>query len=82
MVAMPWESAQDFVGRALAAYPTVHPVVEQFRAMGVSRPVELTDANDRTFVLAVIGAWAAQIGEDALPPGITDLRDALRSEQV
>jgi hypothetical protein len=50
--------------------------------VGVSRPVELTDPNDRTFVLAVIGAWAAQIGEDALPPGITDLRDALRSEQV
>lgn len=58
---MPWESAQNFVGRALAAYPTVHPVVEQFRAVGVSRPVELTDANDRTFVLAVIDAWATQM---------------------
>ena len=76
---MPWESAQEFVGRALAAYPTVHPVVERFRAVGVSRPVELTDANGGTFVLAVIEAWAAQVGEDALPPGITDLRDALRT---
>jgi hypothetical protein len=75
---MPWESAQDFAGRALAAYPTVHPVVEQFRARGVSRPMELLDANDVTFALAVCEAWAAQVGEDELPPGIIKLRDALR----
>jgi hypothetical protein len=79
-VSLPWESAQDFVGRALAAYPTVHPVVEQFRARGVSRPVELLDANDRTFVLAVIEAWAAQVGHDDLPPGISMLSDALRAD--
>jgi hypothetical protein len=80
LVSMPWESAQDFVARALAAYPTTHPVVEQFRARGVSRPIELTDPNDRTFALAVIEAWAAQAGEAELPPGISELRDALRSQ--
>jgi hypothetical protein len=80
MVSLPWRSAQDFVGRALAAYPTVHPVVEQFRARGVSRPVELLDANDRTFVLAVVEAWIAHVGEDELPPGISEFRDALRAE--
>jgi hypothetical protein len=79
MVSLPWESAQDFVARALAAYPTVHPVVDQFRARGVSRPVELLDTNDRTFVLAVIEAWTAQVGEDELPPGIVELSDALRA---
>jgi hypothetical protein len=79
-VSLPWESAQEFVGRALAAYPTVHPVVEQFRARGVSRPVELLDADDRTFVLAVIEAWGAQVGEDDLPPGVSEFRDALRGE--
>jgi hypothetical protein len=78
MVSLPWESAQDFVARAIAAYPTVHPVVEQFRAVGVSRPVDLLDPNDRTFALAVCEAWAAQVGEDELPPGIVELRDALR----
>jgi hypothetical protein len=78
IVSLPWESAQDFVGRALAAYPTVHPVVEQFRAGGVSRPLELLDPNHRTFCLAVIEAWSAQIGTDELPPGIPELRDALR----
>jgi hypothetical protein len=80
MVSLPWESTQDFVARALAAYPTVHSVVEQFRAVGVSRPVELLDANDRMFSLAVIEAWAAQVGEEQLPPGITELRDALRGD--
>jgi hypothetical protein len=78
MVSLPWESAQDFVARCIAAYPTVHPVVEEFRARGVSRPVELTDPNDRTFALAVIEAWSAQVGEAELPPGIVELRDALR----
>jgi hypothetical protein len=55
-VTLPWESAQDFVARALAAYPTVHPVVEHFRAVGTARPVDLTDPNNGTFALAVIEA--------------------------
>jgi hypothetical protein len=79
MVSLPWESAQEFVGRALAAYPTAHPVVEQFRGRGVSRPVELLDANDVTFALAVCEAWTAQIGDDDLPAGIAELREALRT---
>jgi len=80
-VTLPWQSAQDFVVRALAAYPAVHQVVEQFRAVGTSRPVGLSDPNDRMFVLAVIEAWAAQVGTDALPPGIRDLADALREDR-
>ena len=80
-VTLPWQSAQDLVVRALAAYPAVHQVVEQFRAVGTSRPVELSDPNDRTFVLAVIEAWAAQIGMEALPPGISDLANALRDDR-
>jgi hypothetical protein len=75
---VPWQSAQDFVARALAAYPTVHPLVEHFQAVGTARPVDLTDANNGTFALAVIEAWAAQVGDEALPPGITDPRTALR----
>lgn len=82
MVSLPWESAQDFVARAIAAYPTTHPLVEQFRAVGVSRPVELVDAEDVTFALAVCEAWAAQVGEDELPPGIVELRDELREDQA
>jgi hypothetical protein len=80
IVSLPWESAQDFVARALAAYPTVHPVVERFRAVGVSQLVELLDPNERTFALAVIEAWTAQVGADELPLGIPELRDALRAD--
>lgn len=80
LVSLPWESAQDFVARCIAAYPTVHSVVDRFRAVGVSRPVDLTDPNDRTFALAVIETWAAQVGADDLPAGIRELGDALRDD--
>jgi hypothetical protein len=80
LLSLPWESAQDFVAHALAAYPTTHPVVEQFRARGISGPIELTDPNDRTFVLAVLEAWAVPVGEDKLPPGIREFRGALRED--
>jgi hypothetical protein len=77
LLAFPWESAQAFLARCIAAYPTVHPLVEQFRAVGVSRPVELADPGDRDFALAVIDAWAET---DELPPGISELADALRED--
>jgi hypothetical protein len=79
-VTLPWDSAQAFQARCIAAYPKVHPVVEHFRAVGTSRPVEMLDASDRTFALAVIEAWAAQVGEKKLPPGISELGDALRRD--
>jgi hypothetical protein len=78
LLSIPWESAQEFLARCLAAYPTVHALVEQFRAVGVSRPVDLTDLADRAFALGVIEGWAAQVGPDELPLGISELADALR----
>jgi hypothetical protein len=78
LVALPWASAQAYLAHCIAAYPTVHPLVEQFRAAGVSRPVEVTDPGDRDFALAVIEAWRAQVGGDELPPGISEFADALR----
>lgn len=80
MVTLPWESAQAFQAQCLAAYPTVHPVVEQFRAVGVSRPVDLSGPGEREFALAVIYAWTADVSEDELPPGIAELGDALRDD--
>jgi YD repeat-containing protein len=80
-VTLSWDAAQQLVARMLAAYPTTHPVVDQFRAVRGSRSVELLDANDRTFVLAVIDAWAKALGEDELPQGITDLGSALRQHE-
>jgi hypothetical protein len=48
--------------------------------MGCAEPVDLTDLGDRAFALGVIEGWAAQVGEDELPTGITDLAGALREE--
>jgi hypothetical protein len=81
-VTLSWDAAQQLVARMLAAYPTTHAVVDQFRAVRVSRPVELLDANDRTFVLAVIDAWAKAVGEGELPQGIADLGSALRQHET
>ena len=80
LVALPWESAQAFLAHCIDAYPTVHPVVERFRAVGVSCPVDLTDLGDRAFAMGVIEGWAAQVGEDELPLGISELADALRDQ--
>jgi hypothetical protein len=80
LLAFPWESAQEFLTRCIAAYPTVHPLVDQFRRVGVSRPVDLTDPADRAFALGVIEGWAAQVGEDGLPPGISELASMLRDD--
>ena len=70
LLAFPWESAQEFLARCIAAYPTEHPLVTQFKAVGVSRPVDLTDPADCAFALGVIEGWVAQVGKDQLPPGI------------
>jgi hypothetical protein len=73
LLSLPWECVQELLARRTASYPTVHPLVEQLRAVGVSRPVDLTDLGDRAFALGVIEGWAAQVGEDELPPGISEL---------
>ena len=67
---VPLESAQEFLAQCIAAYPTEHPLVTQFKAVGVSRPVDLTDPADCAFALGVIEGWVAQVGKDQLPPGI------------
>jgi hypothetical protein len=40
IVTMPWQSAQDFIGHALAAYPTTHRVVEQQQEQASESPPE------------------------------------------
>ena len=81
-VALSWVARQDLLARLIAGYPATHRVVWQFRSVGTSRPVELLDPNDMTFVLAVIDAWALDVGEEALPDGIQELRSALRDART
>jgi hypothetical protein len=77
-VTLSWRERDDLVARLMAAYPTTHRVVWQFRSVGTSRPLELLDPNDMTFVLAVIDAWALEAGAEELPSGVGELRSALR----
>jgi hypothetical protein len=77
-VTLSWAAREDLVARLIAAYPTTHRVVWEFRSVGTSRPLELLEPNDMTFVLAVIDAWALEAGEGELPEDIRELREALR----
>jgi hypothetical protein len=80
MITLSWREREQLVARMIAAYPTTHRVVGPFRSVGTSRPLELVDPNDMTFVLAVVDAWALDVGDDEIPQGIADLRSALRSD--
>jgi hypothetical protein len=42
--------------------------------------VVLTDPADRAFALGVIEGWSAQVGEDELPLGISELANALQDQ--
>jgi hypothetical protein len=77
MVLLPWQSAQDVLAWALAPIPRSIPS-SSYSCVGVSRDVELLDPDDRTFCLAVIEAWSAQIREDELPPNPGTSRRAPR----
>jgi hypothetical protein len=77
-VTLSWAAREDLVARLIAAYPTTHRVVWEFRSVGTSRPLELLEPNDMTFVLAVIDAWALEAGEGELPKDIRELRETLR----
>jgi hypothetical protein len=78
MVLLPWQSAQDLLARALAASPSVHPGVERFRTVGVFAGRGVARPERQNLLPRLIEAWSAQIREDELPPGIPELRDALR----
>ena len=73
IVAVPWDSAQEFLTRCRAGRDEVPRIVHRFQAVGTSRPVEL-DGDDIALALELLDAWAA---EEALPQGIPELRDAL-----
>jgi hypothetical protein len=51
-------------------------VVQAFEAVGTSRPVELTP-EQRAALRSAIDAWAGEAGDEGLPEGIGELRQAL-----
>jgi hypothetical protein len=75
IIAVPWDSAQAFLARCRAGRDDVPRIVQRFQAVGTSRPVEL-DPTDVAVALEVLDAWAVV---EELPPGVPELREALRS---
>jgi hypothetical protein len=50
--------------------------VRAFEAAGASAPVQL-DGSDVLVLIDVIDEWIREVGKDALPEGVFELRDAL-----
>lgn len=77
-VVIPW-AARDALLNRIAHLESMWPVVAGFRAVGATRPVELT-RSQKLGMLDVIDGWAAEGGDHALPAGLNDLRAALRDD--
>lgn len=74
-VEVPWRSRQELLDE-IGHLPGAENAVRSFIAVGASAPVRL-GSPDKELVASAIDKWAAEIGEDELPPGIWALRCAL-----
>ena len=50
-----------------------------FDAVGASRPVELNPAQ-RATLLGILEAWSNEDGDEAMPAGLNELRNALSAD--
>jgi hypothetical protein len=60
---------------------SLYPLEDQFAAKGTSAPVIL-DRTDKEVLLAVLGPWIEQVGEERAVAlgGLLGLRDALQAD--
>ena len=75
-VAIPWESLEALLAE-LASARIAAGIVEAFRAVGASQPVELT-REQKVLLVALLDGWARRVGK--LPLGVWSLREALAAE--
>ena len=68
LIELPWDSAQDLIGRLLMVVG-MKGLVEALRLHGSKHTVTLSEQY-KAPLDAVLGFWAQDIGED-LPPGIS-----------
>jgi hypothetical protein len=80
VVVIPWESRDQLLDQ-LRLLDDTKPIVAAFEAVGASRPVELDPAANAVLV-EVIDLWMRNLAAipAKLPPGIGELRDALRGD--
>jgi hypothetical protein len=74
-VPLPWAS-RDALVKEIGHLDAARRIVEAFRAVGASRPVDLR-RDDEALLADLIDTWSTQVSIERLPPGVWDLRCAL-----
>jgi hypothetical protein len=76
VVELSWASRDSLLHEIRHLGENAKPIRAAFEAVGASRPVELSRA-DQTTLLSAIEIWANSVTVESLPPGIWQLRCAL-----
>jgi len=79
VIELPWASRDSLLHEIRHLGGNAKPIRAAFEAVGASRPVELSRA-DQTTLFSAIELWADSVTVEALPPGIWRLRCALADQ--
>jgi hypothetical protein len=77
---IPWDSRDALLER-LRREGDAEPIIAAFQAVGATRPVQIPRQAKRR-LLDICEAWLVEATTEGLPPGIFDLRNALRDESA
>ena len=79
VIELSWASRDSLLHEIRNLGENAKPIRTAFEAVGASRPVELSRAEQRT-LYGAIELWAASVTVEALPPDIWRLRCALAEQ--
>jgi hypothetical protein len=80
VIELSWASRDSLLHEIRNLGENAKPIRTAFEAVGASRPVELSHA-DQTTLFSAIELWANSVTLEALPPGIWQLRCALADQR-
>ena len=79
VIELSWASRDSLLHEIRNLGENAKPIRTAFEAVGASRPVQLSRA-EQTTLFRAIERWADSVTPDALPPGIWRLRCALAEQ--
>jgi len=79
VVELSWASRDSLLHEIRNLGQNAKPIRAAFEAVGASRPIELSHA-EQTTLFRAIEIWADSVTVEALPPGIWQLRCALADQ--
>jgi hypothetical protein len=79
VVELSWASRDSLLHEIRNLGENAKPIRAAFEAVGASRPVELSDA-EQTTLFSAIELWADSVTVEALPPDVWRLRCALADQ--